>query len=38
VQRYGGRIDVDCPPGGGSVFTVWLPNEAQAETAAAGTA
>ena len=27
VQRYGGRIDVDCPPAGGSVFTVWLPNE-----------
>jgi C4-dicarboxylate-specific signal transduction histidine kinase len=25
VQRYGGRIDVDCPPAGGSVFTVWLP-------------
>jgi len=42
VQRYGGRIDVAsprsgipgmqsaCPPGGGSVFTVWLPNEAVA--------
>ncbi|MFA4968852.1 MAG: cache domain-containing protein [Sulfuritalea sp.] len=28
VQRYGGRIAVACPPGGGSVFTVWLPNEA----------
>ncbi|MDK9705074.1 MAG: cache domain-containing protein [Sulfuritalea sp.] len=28
VQRYGGRIDVASPPGGGSVFTVWLPNEA----------
>jgi two-component system NtrC family sensor kinase len=28
VQRYGGRIAVDCPPAGGSVFTVWLPNEA----------
>jgi len=28
VQRYGGRIDVACPSGGGSVFTVWLPNEA----------
>jgi C4-dicarboxylate-specific signal transduction histidine kinase len=27
VQRYGGRIAVDCPPAGGSVFTVWLPNE-----------
>jgi two-component system NtrC family sensor kinase len=27
VQRYGGRIDLDCPPVGGSVFTVWLPNE-----------
>jgi two-component system NtrC family sensor kinase len=27
VQRYGGRIDLDCPPAGGSVFTVWLPNE-----------
>ncbi len=32
VQRYGGRIDVECPSGGGSVFTVWLPNETQAET------
>ncbi len=30
VQRYGGRIDVACPPTGGSVFTVWLPNEAVA--------
>ena len=30
VQRYGGRIDVVCPPTGGSVFTVWLPNEAVA--------
>jgi signal transduction histidine kinase len=30
VQRYGGRIDVDCPPSGGSVFTVWLPNETPA--------
>jgi C4-dicarboxylate-specific signal transduction histidine kinase len=28
VQRYGGRIDIACPPSGGSVFTVWLPNEA----------
>ena len=27
VQRYGGRIGVDCPPSGGSVFTVWLPLE-----------
>ncbi len=27
VQRYGGRIAVDCPPTGGSIFTVWLPNE-----------
>ncbi|MBI5900644.1 MAG: cache domain-containing protein [Rhodocyclales bacterium] len=39
VQRYGGRIDVasprsgipgmqsSCLPDGGSVFTVWLPNE-----------
>lgn len=27
VQRYGGRITVDCPPAGGSVFSVWLPNE-----------
>ncbi|HEY6898157.1 MAG TPA: ATP-binding protein, partial [Rhodocyclaceae bacterium] len=27
VQRYGGRIDVVCPPSGGSVFTVWLPVE-----------
>ena len=30
VQRYGGRIDVACPPEGGSVFTVWLPCEAAA--------
>ncbi|MCM2307491.1 MAG: cache domain-containing protein [Sulfuritalea sp.] len=30
VQRYGGRIEVATPPAGGSVFTVWLPNEAQA--------
>ena len=30
VQRYGGRIAVDCPPSGGSVFSVWLPNEAAA--------
>ena len=28
VQRYGGRIDVASPPSGGSVFTVWLPNDA----------
>jgi C4-dicarboxylate-specific signal transduction histidine kinase len=34
VQRYGGRIDVTCPPSGGSVFTVWIPNETQAETQA----
>lgn len=27
VQRYGGRIDVDCPATGGAEFTVWLPNE-----------
>ncbi len=27
VQRYGGRIDVDSPATGGSVFSVWLPNE-----------
>lgn len=27
VQRYGGSIDLDCPPTGGSAFTVWLPNE-----------
>lgn len=25
VQRYGGQIEVECPPEGGSVFTVWLP-------------
>ena len=30
VQRYGGRIELSCPASGGSVFTVWLPNEAQA--------
>jgi len=35
VQRYGGRIDAACPPAGGSVFTVWLPNETPAEAAAA---
>jgi signal transduction histidine kinase len=35
VQRYGGRIDSACPPTGGSVFTVWLPNETQAEVATA---
>ena len=35
VQRYGGRIDASCPPAGGSVFTVWLPNETSAEAAAA---
>ena len=34
VQRYGGRIDADCPSTGGSVFTVWLPNDSTAETAA----
>lgn len=28
VQRYGGSIEVATPPEGGSVFTVWLPNEA----------
>ena len=27
VQRYGGRIEVTSPIGGGSVFTVWLPGE-----------
>ena len=27
VQRYGGRIEVDCPPQGGTVFSVWLPLE-----------
>jgi two-component system NtrC family sensor kinase len=31
VQRYDGRIDVTCPPDGGSMFTVWLPNETRAE-------
>ncbi len=25
VQRYDGRIDVDCPAHGGTVFSVWLP-------------
>ena len=30
VQRYGGRIELSCPASGGSVFSVWLPNEAQA--------
>ena len=25
VQRYGGRIEVDCPPDGGTIFSVWLP-------------
>jgi two-component system NtrC family sensor kinase len=27
IQRYGGRIEVDSPPEGGSAFTVWLPLE-----------
>lgn len=27
VERYGGRIEVDCPPEGGTVFSVWLPAE-----------
>ncbi len=27
VQRYDGRIELDCPTNGGSVFTVWLPGE-----------
>lgn len=27
VQRYGGRIDVNCPATGGAVFTEWRPNE-----------
>jgi len=35
VQRYGGRIDVECPSSGGSVFTVWLPNETAAGAGAA---
>jgi len=35
VQRYGGRIDVECPSSGGSVFTVWLPNETAAEAGSA---
>jgi C4-dicarboxylate-specific signal transduction histidine kinase len=30
VERYGGRIEVDCPPEGGTVFSVWLPAEAAA--------
>jgi signal transduction histidine kinase len=27
IERYEGRISVDCPPAGGSAFTVWLPVE-----------
>lgn len=30
VQRYGGRIEVECPTDGGAVFTVWLPLDAAA--------
>lgn len=32
VQRYGGLIEVACPPEGGSVFTVWLPIDKGART------
>jgi C4-dicarboxylate-specific signal transduction histidine kinase len=35
VQRYGGRIDVSCPAEGGSVFSVWLPNETHSEASSA---
>ncbi|MDP1735671.1 MAG: cache domain-containing protein [Sulfuritalea sp.] len=35
VQRYAGRIEAACPPAGGSVFTVWLPNETSVEVTAA---
>jgi two-component system, NtrC family, sensor kinase len=31
VERYGGRISVDCPAQGGTVFTVWLPSDVPAE-------
>jgi C4-dicarboxylate-specific signal transduction histidine kinase len=34
VERYGGRIEVDCPAAGGAVFTVWLPTEPLEQTQA----
>lgn len=30
VQRYGGRIEIECPIQGGAVFTVWLPLDSSA--------
>jgi len=27
IRRHGGSIEVDCPPGGGTTFTIRLPLE-----------
>jgi Na+/proline symporter/signal transduction histidine kinase len=34
VEHFGGRAGVDDAPGGGATFTVWLPREAAAASAA----
>ena len=36
VTDHGGRIEVDCPPGGGTMFAIVLPVAKTAEVAAAG--